>query len=40
MSQEQLRICEGTECAEMRGLDIGLWRGLLDFWWLEDDQET
>ena len=31
MSQEHLEICEGTE-HERRGLDMGTWRGLLDFW--------
>ena len=31
MSQEHLEICEGTE-HERRGLDMGNWRGLLDFW--------
>ena len=31
MNQEHLEICEGTE-HERRGLDMGTWRGLLDFW--------
>ena len=31
MSQEHLEKCEGTE-HERRGLDMGTWRGLLDFW--------
>jgi len=31
MNQEHLEICEGTEY-ERRGLDMGTWRGLLDFW--------
>ena len=31
MSQEHLESCEGTE-HERRGLNMGTWRGLLDFW--------
>ena len=31
MNQEHLETCEGTE-HERRGLDMGTWRGLLDFW--------
>ena len=31
MNQEHLEICEGT-VHERRGLDMGTWRGLLDFW--------
>ena len=31
MSQEHLETCKGTE-HERRGLDMGTWRGLLDFW--------
>ena len=31
MNQEHLETCEGTEY-ERRGLDMGTWRGLLDFW--------
>ena len=31
MSQEHLESCEGTE-HERRGLNLGTWRGLLDFW--------
>ena len=31
MSQEHLEKCKGTE-HERRGLDMGTWRGLLDFW--------
>ena len=31
MNQEHFKICEGTE-HERRGLDMGTWRGLLDFW--------
>ena len=31
MNQEHLEKCEGTE-HERRGLDMGTWRGLLDFW--------
>ena len=31
MSKEHLESCEGTE-HERRGLNMGTWRGLLDFW--------